>query len=134
MILFGGSTLLTPDPIDIEVTKPVTIKLESSISAINKGAAVGIDVSQYITSENVVEGLREIGNLYPDGCVKATLFSNNNKKVVLNRSSGSWGANKKMIRLSSKNGVRTDLKFTSIELSSCKIIQKAEVVWYNFSE
>jgi hypothetical protein len=52
ILIFGGSTLLTPDPVDIN-TEILAIKPESSIEAITNGASLNIDVSQYILSEKM---------------------------------------------------------------------------------
>ena len=81
-----------------------------------------------------MDGLKEIRESFPEGCVKATLISEGSHKVFLDNSFGSWGNKEKVLRLSSSNGVPTKLEFKRIELSSCKEIKNAMVKWYNFSE
>ena len=133
ILIFGGSTLLTPEPIDIN-TNLLTIKPDSSIEAITKGASLNIDVSQYILSEKMTDGFEEIKEKFPQGCITATLINEQGEKVVLNKSSGRWGGAKKMVNLHAANGVLTDIEFNTIELLSCKEIKNTKVTWYNYSK
>ena len=133
ILLFGGSTLLTPEPIDIN-TNIFTIEPKSSIEAITKGASLNIDVSQYILSEKMTDGFNEIKEKFPQGCITATLISEQGQKVVLDKSSGRWGGAKKMVNLHAANGVPTDIEFNKIELVSCKEIKSTKVTWYNYSK
>jgi hypothetical protein len=133
ILIFGGSTLLTPDPVDIN-TEILAIKPESSIEAITNGASLNIDVSQYILSEKMTDGFKEIKDKFPQGCITATLISEHGEKVVLNKSSGRWGGTKKMVNLHAENGVPTDIEFNKIELLSCKEIKNTKVTWYNYSK
>ena len=133
ILIFGGSTLLTPEPIDIN-TDILTIKPESSIEAITKGASINIDVSQYIYSEKMTDGFKEIKEKFPQGCITATLISEKGVKVVLSKSSGRWGGSTKMLNLHAADGVPTNIEFNKIELLSCKEIQNTKVTWYNYSK
>lgn len=133
ILIFGGSTLLTPEPIDIN-TNILTIEPKSSIEAITKGASLNIDVSQYIFSQKMTDGFNEIKEKFPQGCITATLISEQGEKVILDKSSGRWGGTKKMVNLHAANGVSTDIEFNKIELISCKEIKNTKVTWYNYSK
>ena len=133
ILIFGGSTILTAEPVDIN-TKILTIKPESSIEAITNGASLNIDVSQYILAEKMTDGFKEINEKFPQGCITATLITEHGEKVVLSKSSGRWGGAKKMVNLHAQNGVPTDIEFNKIELSSCKEIKTTKVTWYNYSK
>ncbi|MEW8300238.1 MAG: hypothetical protein AB2712_15485 [Candidatus Thiodiazotropha sp.] len=132
IILLGGSTIITPNPIDIG-QEPILIKFEEPISAITSGASINIDITPYISSVNISDGLKEIVNIFPSGCVVANLNSRKGEVVTLSRSTGSWNGEQKMLNLSSEIGVPTGVKYISMQLSSCKEIKNAVVTWYNYS-
>jgi len=133
IILFGGSTLLTPNPIDIG-HEPIQIAFEKPLKVITKGASINIDVSPYITANNVFDGFKEIESSFPEGCVIAVLESVDGKKIVLSKSSARWGGDNKMLNLKSNIGVPTGVKFVGIQISSCKAISDTNVTWYNYSK
>jgi hypothetical protein len=58
ILFFGGASLLTPNAIDLLDTTTL-IQLVEPISAITEGAALEIDVSQYIHADNDEEAARE---------------------------------------------------------------------------
>lgn len=133
IILFGGSTVLTPTPIDIG-NDPILIEFEKPIEAITKGASINIDVTPQISSQTVSEGFKEIDSIFPNGCVKATLKSKQGEAITLSKSSGRWGGKKKMLNLSSESGTPTGVKFVNMQLSSCKVISNTVITWYNYSK
>jgi hypothetical protein len=131
--LFGGSTLITPSPIDIG-NDPIFIEFKKPVKAITGGASINIDVTPYISAENVIDGFKEIDSTFPEGCVIAVLKSKNGTDITLSKSSGRWDGEKKMLNLKAKAGVPTGVKFVGIQLSSCKEIGSTSVTWYNYSK
>lgn len=133
IILFSGSTVITPVPIDIG-REPILIEFEKPISAITKGASVNIDVTPHISSQTVSDGFKEIGNTFPSGCVIATLRSKQGEIITLSKSSGRWGGKKKMLNLSSESGTPTGIKYVDMQISSCVEINNTVITWYNYSK
>ena len=82
----------------------------------------------------MTDGFNEIKEKFPQGCITATLISEQGQKVVLDKSSGRWDGEKKMVNLHAANGVPTDIEFNKIELLSCKEIKTTKVTWYNYSK
>ncbi|MFL0807361.1 MAG: hypothetical protein K6L60_08750 [Oceanobacter sp.] len=133
IILFGGSTVLTPTPVDIR-SEPILIEFEKPIDAITKGASINIDVTPYISSQIASDGFKEIDSTFPSGCVKAIVKSKKDERITLSKSSGRWGGKKKMLNLRSESGVPTGVKFVTMQLISCKEINNTVITWYNYSK
>ncbi len=131
--MFGGSTLITPSPIEIG-NEPIFIEFKKPVKAITGGASINIDVTSYISSENAIDGFKEIDSTFPEGCVIAVLKSKNGTNITLSKSSGRWGGEERMLNLKAETGVPTGVKFVGIQLSSCKEMSSTSVTWYNYSK
>ena len=133
IIIFGGSTVITPSPINIS-ENPILIEFEKPLSAITEGASINIDVTPHITSQGFSNEFKEIDEEFPKGCVKAILKSKQGEIVTLIDSDGRLGGKEKFLNLGSESGVPTGAKYVSIEISSCKQINNTVVTWYNYSK
>lgn len=133
MLLFGRSTVINPDPITID-RDWLAIELDSPIKAINGGASIRIDITKYIQSDSTVDALEEIRDSFPAGCVKAVLESNNGKSVIFDQTSSSVSSTEKAIKLTPKDPVPVNIKFTKVKLSSCIVIKDTKATWYNFGK
>ena len=133
IMLWGGTTLLTPEPIDInlDITK---ITFKKPISAINAGASIKIDITKYIKVTNTVASLKEIDEIFPDNCVSIKLVSTSNKSFTLSKLNGGVGNKSAAVYISSQSGVPTGVKFHSLEISSCKLLESINIEWINFSK
>ncbi len=77
MILFGSSTLLTNVPIDIG-NEDTRINLKESLDVVTLGAHLEIDITSYITSDDLMEKFNQIEQFYPKGFwVTKKFFFNN---------------------------------------------------------
>jgi len=133
ILLFGGATVITPNPVDIGL-QTIDIQVTENIEAITSGASLYIDITREISSDSVFDALNEIDKKYPKGCVGAVLSGKNGDKVLLDTSSGAWSNELVELRLSSQKGVPTDMPFTSIKISSCNEIKSTVVKWRNYSK
>ncbi len=134
MLIFGGATIITPTPIDIG-TDGALLNPPQEIEAITGGAALYLDITSHISADDALESFKEIDKLFPKGCVTATLFSKEHEPVNLGFSGGAWGGKLAWLRLSSESGgLPTGVPFTSIKVSTCRIIKNTVVKWINYSK
>ena len=131
-MLFGSTIVLTPQGVDLGAS-PSRIVLDEPIEAISAGAHIMIDITRFIKSTNVIDGLNEVDAIFPKGCVTASLISDSSK-ILLDDSYGGWGGEDSVrLNLSSQMGIPVDVQFTAIEISSCVDIKLAIILWHNYS-
>jgi hypothetical protein len=131
-LLFGSTIVITPQGADLG-TSPSRIVLDEPIEAITAGAHIMIDITRFIKSTNVIDGLNEVDTIFPKGCVTATLISDSSK-IVLDDSYGGWGGEDSVrLNLSSQVGIPVDVKFIAVEITSCVDIKQAIVLWHKYS-
>lgn len=133
-ILFLAKVIvLTPEPITIN--EQIVIELKSPIKAITSGANIEIDVSHLskeagIKEVGIIESRKLLGDLLPEGSVKAKLLSEN-KTVILNHMNFALSNNEAKLILSSNSGVPVDTEFNGVEIVTGIPLNKVKVVWKN---
>jgi hypothetical protein len=133
ILFFGGASLLTPKAIDL-LDATTLIQLAEPISAITEGAALEIDVSQYIRADNDEEAARAFPMVFPESCVSAMLHSKFGVSVYLDRVEGRAIDGKKLLRLSASSGMVAGVNFNRLELHVCKEIRHTALTWYNYDK
>jgi hypothetical protein len=130
ILLFGGFTELTPEPISIDET-PLQIVFAKPITALNCSASFNVNTSEQLASVHSFDAVKEARSKIQDGCIKIELQSKEHSAVVFR-----YGAEVlpegKAIRINLKNrSLPTDRKYHSMYISSCIALRGVEINWYN---
>ncbi len=126
LLFFLQTTLITPSPITIG-DEWVTIKPSEPLVAITGGAAIHIDISQYIKPFDF-DGVSE---RFPDGIVEGKLIQKDGKEFELLSNGGSHSNDSVWLIVAGKNSVPTDVEFVEVKLKSNVTIESANVYWKN---
>jgi hypothetical protein len=133
-IFFSSQTVINTTPINVNETA-TTIKLDKPLSAINGGANIRVDITHIVGKhENVIAGLNNIKKAYPKGCLKGQLIASDGTAVLLNETGGGVGKDHSYVSFHTYKQIPTNIKFSSIIVSSCNPIPNATLVWQNASK
>ena len=134
IMLFGGSTLITPEPVAIGV-ESAEVVFSEPIKALDKHASFNVKVSEYVESEHFQDFTREVNSKFPEGCIKIRLNSKGSDPVLFSKRSVTWNNPRDVsVNLKSEDGVPTDRKYTSLIISSCNEIKSTKITWYNYGK
>ena len=134
MVFLGGTTLLTPTPIEIG-TEWVSLTPKKPLTAITSGATLYFDVTQALPSSiNLVERLEQGERLFPDGCAQAQLVTGAGQVVPLGRTGVAVSNTKTFLVLSADKGVPTDAEFFTVRVRADCRVGHTPVYWKNFSK
>ena len=133
-MLFGGSTLITPEPIAIG-DEPVEVIFRDPIKAMDKYASFNVKVSEYAESSHFQDFTKEITSNFPEGCLKIHLNSKNSDSVLFTKRAVTWNnPGDVSVNLKSAGGVATDMKYTSLIISSCNELKSTKITWFNYGK
>ncbi len=134
IFLFGGSALITPEPIALGI-EPVEVEFTHPVEALDDHASFNINVSEHVMSDHFQEFTKEVSAKFPEGCIIVLLFSNESDPVLFNQPSVTWNhPGDVSVNLKSADGVLTGKKYTSLRISSCRDIERSEITWYNYGK
>ena len=133
MMLFGSSTLLTNVPIDIG-NEDTGVNLKESLDVVTSGAHLELDITSYITSDDLMEKFNQIEQFYPKGCVVAEMETQDSLNVEFSDSVGAVGDEDIVLKLFSKKQLSEDKEFISLKIRSCREISITTVTWSNWSK
>ncbi len=134
--MFGGSTVVTPEPIYIS-DQPVSISFDKPITAYNKWATFHVDISQY--SNEGLDYLKQnqyLRSSFPEGCIKLILIGENGSEYNFTNSNSALGRNSATdiwSILSTSENV-PNIKYVSARISSCKALSATKISWFNFGK
>jgi hypothetical protein len=133
-LLFSKTMLLTPTPITLEASWNVIV-LEAPLSAVNRGAAVYVDVTSYVqaaTSSSHQNDLSYYQQLFPADSMRAELATSDGVPIKLVRSGFVYRPDQIRLKLApSDSSMPTDKKFSSLRIWSDRTIGDAKVIWQN---
>jgi len=134
IFFLGKVVLLTPNPIDINVSTELVI--DKQISAITSGAGILIDVSSLVPEEDrdtIWNSDQELTDLFPKGSISAKLYSENGDIVELDFSGGYLiGKDTIELTLHADEGIPTGIKFTKVIIESETELKGVTVSWKNY--
>ncbi len=134
MLFFGGTTLITPVPIEIG-TVWVTLTPKEPLTAITSGATLYFDVTPALPSSiNLVDRLKQGETLFPDSCAQAQLITRVGKVVPLSSVGVAVSNTKTFLVLSADKGVPTDAEFPTVRVRADCGVGRTPVYWKNFSK
>lgn len=134
ILLFGTTTLLTPQSIDI-VDGGIALHLEKPISAVTSGAALYIDVSSMLPSEvnDVLEARRWVDKTFSKGVVSAELLgsSGEDKLKLTYQGSSSWSKGSVYLMLTARSVVLLGVEYDQLTLKTDTDLYAVRVKWKN---
>ncbi len=126
LIFFLKTILLTPSPIDIS-NEWISIKPNEPLEAITGGAAIHVDITQFVKPFQ----FDEVSRKFPEGSIEGKLIQQNGKEVLLISKGSSHGKNSIRLIVSGVNSVPTDTKFVEVKLKSKVNIESTLIYWKN---
>lgn len=133
-LFLGGTTLITPNPIEIG-DKWITLTPKETLTAINSGATLDIDVTTVLPSSiNAVDRLSQGQILFPTGCAQAQLITGGGKTVSLRTTGVAASNTQTFLLLSADAGLTTDMDFSTIRLRADCGVKSTFVYSSNFSK
>lgn len=133
-LIFGGTTLLTPTPIEIG-HEWINLTSSKDLSAITPGATLQIEINSHVpTSMNIIDRLTLAETLFPEGCVQARLIAKDRKIISLSNVGVAASNTQTVLQLSADHGVPTDIAFSNVQLRADCEVKKVLVSWHNFSK
>lgn len=133
ILLFGGSTVLTPLPVDVG-TDWVTITPSEHLEVITDGAGLVIDLGDRFGKANILARIEKASKSYPDGCVHARLIDTAGHEIqISNRGAGASNTDT-YVYLTAPAGISTGKVFSKIQISASCQLTAVKLLWKNFSE
>jgi hypothetical protein len=126
LIFFLKTILLTPSPINIS-NEWVSIKPSEPLEAITGGAAIHIDITQFVKPFQ----FDEVSKKFPNGGIEGKLIQQNGKEILLISKGSSHGNNTVRLIVSGVTPVSTDTKFVEVKLKSKINIESSSIYWKN---
>jgi len=126
LLFFLNTSLLTPVPIEIG-GEWVTIKPGEPLEAITGGAAIYIDITNYVKPMD----FEEVSKIFPDGSVEGKLITNNGKEVLLSSVGSSHSNESVQLIVAGKGPVHTNVEYKEVMLKSLVPIKSTNVYWRN---
>jgi hypothetical protein len=134
ILLFSKIVLLTPTPINI--TESVFLHYESTISAINTGGHIEIDVTKMMEAYSelgITKRMDALSRIFPQGTIRATLINEKDGiKITLNKLSHSVGKESSSIILMAPTGVPTGVAFSMVEVKTKIPLEDVSASWVNY--
>ncbi|NRA83568.1 MAG: hypothetical protein HRU22_07315 [Gammaproteobacteria bacterium] len=133
ILLFSKLVLLTPSPISI--MESVSLPCEPTISAINSGGHIEIDVTTMMEAYSglgVTKRMNALSGAFPQGAIIVTLINEKDgKTVTLNKLSHSVGSETSSVILMALDGVPTGVEFSKAEVKTEIPLEGVSVSWVN---
>jgi len=134
VVLFGGHRLITPEPILLDTESKIGA-IQTPLKAINCSASFNIDVSEHITTSTFPDFIREAELKFPQGCLNVTLTSKDGKIANFSKSSVMYGSPTSVyIKLKPSSAFDESIKYSSLNITSCRKINAAKITWYNYGK
>jgi hypothetical protein len=134
ILFFGGSTVLTPQPID--VSDPwVEISVSDPLEAITPGATIQIQLQTAVSAQaDATSRMAAAARQYPDNCVRARLVTTQGLEVEIGNLSTAASSDATFLVLSREGGIPTQDKFARVKLRATCELRGVVVSWRNYSE
>jgi hypothetical protein len=134
ILFLGGTTLLTPHPIDLGEAW-VRIDPKESLAAVTSGASLFVDITALIPPPtNLLDRMATADRLFPKGCIRARLNTNAGEEITLLNAGSAVSNSNTYIIVAAESGVPTDLKFRTVSISATCPMKGVVVSWKNYSE
>jgi predicted methyltransferase MtxX (methanogen marker protein 4) len=134
MLFLGGTTVLTLHPIDIDEAW-VHIEPKEALTAITSGASLFVNITPLVPPPtNIMDRMAAVDRLFPKGCMLARLRTKAGQEIALSNTGAAVSNSATYIHVVAENGVPTDLKFRTVEISATCPVKGVVVSWQNYSE
>jgi hypothetical protein len=133
-LIFGGTVLVTPAPVNIVDHLLLSI---APVSSIDGHGNLQIDVSAQIPAASGVFRSHARGlAAFPPDCVRATLLQSGGSSSVKLVYAGKMVFTDSGLRLllESPDGIPPGIKFDRVEISASVPLRSVKVYWRNYSE
>ena len=132
ILFFSKTVLLTPTPISIE-NEWIEINPSESFSAITGGAAIYLDVSNYIPNNlGLNEQFDAVKGKFPDGSIRGVIIAENGKEFNIQNKGSSHAKHDVRLIMDYGAPMPTDIEYTKLMLESDIPMEGISVYWKNF--
>ncbi len=132
ILFFSEVVLLNPAPISIG-KEWIEINPSESFSAITGGAAIYLDVSNYISDEfDLNEQFDAVKEIFPDGTIRGIIIAENGTEFNIKNKGSSHSKDDVRLIMDYGAPIPTDMEFTKLKLISYKPLEGINVYWKNF--
>lgn len=131
IVFLGGSTVLTPQPIDVSESW-VEINLSEPLEALTSGAAIEIELSNLDSAPDAVSRMAAAKRLHPNNCVQARLVTTQGSEIQVAELSTAASSDSTFLVLSRKGGIPTDGQFSRVMLRATCELKGVTVSWRNY--
>jgi hypothetical protein len=134
ILFFGGSTLLTPDPIDVSESW-VELSPPEPLEAITPGATIQIQLKNSVLIQPDALGrMAAAEQQYPANCVRGRLVTAQGSQVEISNLSTAVSSDATFLVLSREGGIPTSDEFSRVSLRATCELKGVVVTWRNYSE
>ena len=134
ILFFGGSTVLTPNAIDVS-EQWVELSPPEPLEAITPGATIQIQLKNLVSAESdVLSRMAAAERQYPDNCVRVRLVTLQGSEVEIANLSTAASNDATFLVLSREGGIPTGDKFSRVMLQAMCELRGVVVSWRNYSE
>ena len=112
----------------------VVFKAAEPLVALNDGAYIAIDVTSVVPVTDVIETMSRIEAEFPAGCIRAAGVRPDGSKTKLVRQAVATSATATYVILRQEGSANRKAGFTSIVISTCRLVPNASVTWHNSSK
>lgn len=131
LIFLFKTILITPSPITLG-SEWVVLKFEEPVKAITGGAAIYVDVSQYVEGSGfAAERFKAVDARFPPGVVEGELITVNGEPIFLKSSGASLGKDSVWLIVTSDGPLPVGVKFVEVRLRSKDPLEDINVYWKN---
>ncbi len=126
LLFFLKTVLITSTPIDIG-NEWVSVRPQESLVAITGGAAIYIDVSRYVQTQD----FDAVAEKFPNGTIEGELISKSNNVIALKNIGSSHSNDSVWLIVAPKEAVPVDVEYVEVRLKSKKPVKGVDVYWKN---
>lgn len=136
ILLFGGSTLISPSPMIIGENF-VSIIFDKKITAYNRFAKFHVNVSEYANgprSNGPLHFVKNIEENFPIGCISINLISDAGDSITFKNIGVGWNSPQDVWVIVTADQNLPAKEYFSMTISSCKKLNKSSLTWFNYGK
>ena len=131
IFIFGASTVLTPQPIDV-ADSWVELELSEPLEAISPGASIEIRLDGLKSAADPLSRMAVAKLRHPNHCIRARLVTKQGSMVDLTELAAGVSKDSTFLLVSRDGGIPTNRKFTRLMLSATCELKEVTVTWHNY--